>query len=90
LELLGHITEMVGDVKSAALEMAQHVGQQNVVLDQIAEAATGNMEELHAQREKMKSAIEDMSSSTWTTLGTLAWLLGMFFMSYGIIRLFPR
>jgi len=89
-QLLGQVGELVGSLKEATLLMSKLVVEHNAQLDEITEVAGENMAELGDQREKMKETAKEMSTSIWTTVGTLFWLMSMFVVTYVAMRMFPK
>lgn len=89
-QLVSEVGELVGSLKDAALLMNKFVVEQNLQLDDMAVMASENVTELSDQQDKMKRQTKEMSSSVWTTLGTVMWLLGLFSLTYAIMRLFPK
>ena len=89
-ELISEVSELVGSLKDAALLMHKLVGEQNIQLDEMGVVAEENMTELSAQKEKMKEQTKAMTSSVWTTVGTIIWLLALFTITYAVMRIFPK
>lgn len=88
--LLEDLVELTSVLKESTLGISQSVVSQNMQLEEMHKFAAENAMELERQKKRVNERRQSMSTSLWTNISNIVWLIAVFICTYLVILLLPK